>query len=102
MNKFYYTYVLASIDYQMLYIGYSENVQKRLASHNAKENTATKPYAPYELVFYEAFLNKRDALNREVYLKSGWGRRSLNKMLKVYLANNRTDLIALDYQVIAR
>jgi len=30
-------------------------------------------------IFYEAFLNKTDAKNREKYLKSGYGRRTIKK-----------------------
>jgi hypothetical protein len=33
------------------------------------------------------YLNKKDALHREEYLKSGWGKRSIEKMLKYFLNN---------------
>jgi len=36
------------------------------------------------ILFYEAFLDKIDAKNREEYLKGGYGRRTINKMLKRY------------------
>jgi putative endonuclease len=68
-----------------MYIGYTTNVQKRFKSHNLGRSKATKLYLPYKLIFYEAFLSRKDAKNRERYLKSGWGRRSMNKMLKNYL-----------------
>lgn len=84
---FYYTYVLQSVNYKKLYIGYSTNLRIRLESHNAGKNAASKPYIPYKLICYEAFLNETDAKNREEYLKSGYGLRSLKAMLKTYFKN---------------
>ena len=37
-----------------------------------------------ELVYCEVFLNKKDAIEREKYLKSGWGRKFLKEVLKNY------------------
>jgi len=82
---FYYTYILQSLKNNSLYIEYSANLKQRLESHNAGKNKATKPFIPYQLIHYEAFLNRIDAKNREVYLKSGYGRRSINKLLNNYL-----------------
>ncbi len=42
-------------------------------------------FRPYKLIFYEAFLDRIDAKNREVYLKSGYGRKTINGLLKKYL-----------------
>lgn len=80
----YYVYILKSKKYNSQYIGYTSNLRKRLESHNSGKNKATKPYIPYQLIFYEAFLNKTDAKNREIYLKSGYGLRGIKKMLKNY------------------
>ena len=82
----FYVYVLKSLEDGSLYIGYTSDLKKRLLSHNNGENKATKYKIPYILVFYEAFINKIDAKHREVYLKSGWGFRSIKKMLKDYLS----------------
>ena len=61
-----------------------EDLKKRLNKHNSGTNLATKPHIPYKLIFYEAFLNKIDAKNREVYLKGGYGRRTIKILLKRY------------------
>ena len=66
------------------------DVEKRLKSHNAGYNKATKPFRPYDLIFYEGFRNRKDAKSREVYLKSGWGVRSVKKMLKNHFETNRS------------
>jgi len=81
----FYIYILQSFKNKSLYIGYTNDLRKRFNEHNTGKNIATKPFRPYKLIFYEAFLNKKDAKNREEYLKSGWGFRSIKKMLKNYL-----------------
>ncbi|MDP2630773.1 MAG: GIY-YIG nuclease family protein [Candidatus Uhrbacteria bacterium] len=82
----FYVYILQSLKNNSLYIGYTADLKKRFKEHNNGESLATKPFRPYKLVCYEAFLNRIDAKNREEYLKSGWGLRSVKKMLKDFLA----------------
>ena len=82
---FYYVYILKSLKNDSLYIGYTSNLKQRFKRHNAGENLATKPYLPYELIFYEAFLHIDDAKSREEYLKSGWGLKTIKNMLKRFL-----------------
>lgn len=79
---FYYVYILQSEKDQSLYVGYTSDLKKRLQSHNAGINKATKPFIPYKLIHYEAFLNRVDAKRRETYLKSGWGLRSIKILLQ--------------------
>ena len=81
---FYYVYILESLKNKSLYIGYTTDLKKRFAEHNKGESLATKPFRPYRLIFYEALISKKDAKAREEYLKSGWGFRSIKKMLKNY------------------
>jgi len=82
----YYVYVLKSEKNGSFYIGFTSNWEKRLKEHNQGKNKATRPFRPYNLIFYESFLNTKDAKAREEYLKSGWGWRSLKKILKNYLS----------------
>ena len=44
-----------------------------------------KGRGPYELIYYEACLNKYDARSRELYLKSGKGKRYIKSRLKRFL-----------------
>ena len=80
----YYVYILQSKKNQSLYIGYTTKLENRVAEHNSGKSQATKPFRPYELIFYEVFLNAKDAKSREEYLKSGWGRRTIKKLFKNY------------------
>lgn len=81
---FYFVYILQSLKNKSLYIGYTKDVNARFESHNNGENAATKPFIPYKLIHYETYLSRIDAKNREEYLKSGYGRRSINAMLRNY------------------
>ena len=80
----YYTYILQSLKNNSLYIGYTSDLRKRIKEHNNGESLATKPFYPYKLIYYEAFLNRVDAKNREEYLKGGYGRKTIKSMLKNY------------------
>ncbi len=82
---FYYVYILRSSINKSLYIGYTSDLKKRFKEHNSGNNPATKPFIPYKLIFYEAFLNRIDAKNREEYLKGGYGRKTIKALLKRYL-----------------
>jgi putative endonuclease len=83
----YYVYILQSQKNNSLYIGYTSDLKKRYKEHNSGKSKATKPYIPYRLIFYEAFLNRIDAKNREEYLKGGYGRKTIKNMLNRYLRN---------------
>ena len=68
---FYYTYILQSQKDNSLYIGYTSDLKKRFKKHNSGENSATKLHIPYELIFYEAFLNRID-VKTEIYKRWVW------------------------------
>lgn len=87
---FYYVYILQSKKNDSFYIGYTSDLKKRLQMHNNGESQATKPFRPYQLIFYEAFMNRIDAKKREEYLKSGYGRRTIKALLKRYLETLNT------------
>ena len=78
----YYVYLLQSNKDNSFYIGYTKDLRKRFSQHNNGLSKATKYKRPYRLLFYEAFLSSRDAKQREKYLKSGWGFRSIKKLLR--------------------
>lgn len=77
----YYVYILWSSKSKNFYFGYAENLKKRLNEHNKGLSKATKPYRPWNLVFYSAFKNKKLAKDFERYLKSGSGKAFAYKRL---------------------
>ncbi|PID52126.1 MAG: hypothetical protein CR972_03820 [Candidatus Moraniibacteriota bacterium] len=84
-----YVYVLESQKNGNLYKGFCKDLKKRVLQHNAGETYSTKSGVPWNLIYYEAFIDKDDAIVREKYLKTGWGRRSLQKMLHNYFKNTK-------------
>lgn len=80
--KWFYTYVLISEIDQSLYIGYTDNLNRRLNEHNSGRSFTTKKKMPWAIIYYESCLSKEDAIAREKYLKSGMGRRYLKNRLK--------------------
>ena len=80
----YYNYVIQSLKNKSLYIGYTVDLRKRLIEHNQGLNRSTKPYRPWQLIYYEACLDIKDAKRREKYLKTPQGQRLLKRRLKEY------------------
>ena len=78
----YYVYILRSLKDKSLYIGYTTDLKKRFLAHNNGLSVSIKHKRPYKLLFYGAFIDRIDAKHREEYLKSGWGFRSIKKLLK--------------------
>jgi len=65
----FYNYVLRSKKDGKGYIGFTDDLKRRFYEHNNKQVLSTKAYAPFKLVYYEAYLSKKDALAREKKLK---------------------------------
>jgi putative endonuclease len=83
----YYIYILFSLKDKGLYIGFTENLKRRLTEHSKSQVTSTKLRVPFKLIRYEYFINKTDAKAREEFLKSGHGRKQLKEILKRTLKN---------------
>lgn len=69
MNKENYTYVVKCSD-GSLYTGWTTDVTRRVKEHNeGKGAKYTKSRRPVELVYYEAFETKQEAMKREYAIK---------------------------------
>jgi putative endonuclease len=78
----YYLYLLYSTKSKKFYVGTTPDVNKRFYSHNQRQNIATKYGVPWELVYYEAYPTKDDAIRRERNLKYyGQGLRRLKERI---------------------
>lgn len=82
VSQRFYVYILRSLHDKKLYIGFSANLKERLVKHAKGEVTATKFRRPFKLIHYEYFVNRQDALAREEFLKSGFGRKQLKEILR--------------------
>ena len=64
-----YTYILKCAD-DTLYCGWTNDLEKRLAAHNAGTAAKyTRTRRPVELVYYEEFETKQEAMSREFHIK---------------------------------
>ncbi len=82
----FYTYVLKSKTNGKWYTGSTNDLRKRLKQHNDGKSSYTKKFRPYEIIYYEACNNEQDARSRELYLKSGMGKRFLKNRLRHFLS----------------
>ncbi len=79
-----YTYILKCAD-GTFYCGWTNNLEKRLAAHNA--GTASKytaPRRPVELIYTERFATKQEAMRREYRIKQ------LTRQQKIDLISNKS------------
>ncbi|NCN08129.1 GIY-YIG nuclease family protein, partial [Candidatus Parcubacteria bacterium] len=81
----YYTYILKSKKSGRFYTGATNDLRKRLKLHNDGKSNFTKKDKPYDLIYYEACKEKEDAFAREIYLKSGYGKRFIKNRLRRFL-----------------
>jgi len=82
---FYTVYILYSQKNKRLYVGCTSDIEERLKRHNNGHVKATKYRRPLTLIHKEKFEVKGDAFTRERFLKSLWGSRDKQKILKKYL-----------------
>ncbi len=72
----YAVYFAQSIRNGKIYVGStSKDPSVRIKEHNESSNEWSRNNKPLELVYYETFICKEDASKREVFYKSGMGRR---------------------------
>ena len=78
----YYVYILQQLaDPRITYIGFTADLNERLARHNAGESPHTAKGRPWRIAFSCAFPDKIKALDFERYLKSHSGKAFAAKRL---------------------
>ena len=75
----YKVYILQSSKDNRTYVGYTDNIEKRLKEHNLGKVMATCNRRPFKIIYFESVVNIKDAKKRELYWKSGAGRRKLKR-----------------------
>ncbi len=68
-RKMYYVYILKSKKDNNLYIGSTNDLERRINEHNNRLVFSTKSRVPFDLIYYEAYKSEKDARNREKNLK---------------------------------
>ena len=66
----YTIYILHSETIDRYYVGYTNNLTRRLEEHNRKKGKYTDAGIPWVLAYSEVFLSKKEAMDREKFIKS--------------------------------
>ena len=78
----YGVYILLSLKDKGLYVGYSNDVKERLIEHKKGKVSSTCNRRPLDLIYCELYKNRKDAMRRERFFKSGWGTNYIKKILR--------------------
>jgi len=89
MQGFYYTYVLLSRKDNQFYIGFTNDLYRRLSEHQQGKNISTSKRLPVELIYFEGHRSKEDAVRRESYFKTVKGKTTLKQILREYLLDGK-------------
>lgn len=73
----FFVYIVKSLIKKWYYVGYSDNIERRLKEHNNGHVKSTKAYKQYELVFVQLVNSSDEARDLEKYLKVRWNKESL-------------------------
>lgn len=78
----YYVYILANKKNGTLYVGVTNDLQRRVGEHKAGCSTFTKKHSIHVLVYYELFSDPENAIKREKQIKGGSRKKKLELIEK--------------------
>ncbi len=73
----FYVYAISSLNRNYIYVGLTNNIERRHIEHNSGKNRTTRPYLPFKIIYTEEFRTRVEARKREKYFKSGIGKEFL-------------------------
>jgi len=65
----FFVYIIESLKTGNWYYGHSNDLDRRLAEHNAGQNKSTRGKGPWKLIFKKPFASKSEASKFELELK---------------------------------
>ncbi len=77
----YFVYALKSENRNYIYVGLTDNIERRFNEHQTGKNKTTGPYRPFKLIYSQTFETRLQARLKEKYLKSGVGKEFLKALL---------------------
>ena len=81
----YYVYMLKSKSVKpVTYVGYTNNLKKRISLHNAGKGAKFTRGRKWMLIYKEKFKSKKEAISREYYIKN-------NRILRNKIKNENFD-----------
>jgi putative endonuclease len=73
-------YALNSLSKNYIYVGQTDNLNRRYKQHNEGREKTTRSYRPFKIIHTEEFPDRDSARKREKYLKSGTGKEFLKRL----------------------
>jgi len=83
-----YDVYILKLHNKKLYIGYTNDLKKRIVEHQTGMSVHTKKFLPCKLIYYEAFASRKDAIKREKNIKKFKGS---YRQLKLRIASSIFD-----------
>jgi putative endonuclease len=81
-------YILFSSSHTKTYVGYTNDLERRLWEHNNHpQKSFTSKYRPWVVIHTEEFQSKKSAMTREKWFKTGVGREYKNLIISQYLTD---------------
>ena len=77
----FYVYVLQSVIKKKYYIGFTENLKRRIIEHQNGNSVFDRAYRPFNLVYIEKYVDKMIAMDREKQIKSYKGGNSFKSLI---------------------
>jgi putative endonuclease len=75
-----YVYAIKSAEKKYIYVGLTNNPDRKIAEHNRKKEKTTRLYVPFKAILIEKYNTRLEARKREKYLKSGIGKEYLRSL----------------------
>ena len=83
----YYVYMLIAENSKISYVGYTNNISKRILLHNSGKGAKFTRGRKWKLIYKEKFTNKSDAMKNEIFLKKNL---LLRNKIKLKYFNSQT------------
>ena len=77
----YFVYILKSKNHNKTYVGYTNNLERRLKEHNSGKSIFTSKFVPWKIIYKEEFDQEIEARKKEKYYKSSAGRRKIKLLI---------------------
>jgi putative endonuclease len=77
----YTLYILHSKSVDRYYVGFTNDLERRLSEHNRIKAKYTDIGIPWSVVYTESFNSKKDAMNREKFIKSKKSRKFIIELI---------------------
>ena len=63
-----------------IYVGFTNDLHRRIREHNRGRTKSTKAFKPWKLIYAEPFPSRAQARKKEIYLKGGSGKEFLKSL----------------------